>query len=218
MAGGRTLGDVRVSTLCRESIMNCSPAPCACCVCVCLSVRNVADYLLHPRLPIFTYCIMGPTKPKAAAAAKELRHCPRTEEMGSTWNLSSLPSSRSSASRSEIAGEGSQLVAEAGVGPFVLPSATQMVTEGKRLQEEAFSARTYPGQEAGISQPAAATHQFSTQSDDGWVEASSSTTGAGTNGMLDGATPNAGRVAVGTMEECSAPNRECARTGAGSAR
>ena len=90
----------------------------------------------------------------------------------------------------------------------MLPSATQMVAEGKRLQEEAISARTHPGQEAGISQPAAATHQFSTQSDDGWVEASSSTTGAGTNGMLDGATPNAGRVAVGTPQTWrSAPHR-----------
>ena len=74
-----------------------------------------------------------------------------------------------------------------------------MGAEGKRLQGEAFCARTHPGQEAAISQASDdITQQLPRQADDGWIEVVSTATGAGTSGMLVGATPNASRAAVGT--------------------
>ena len=110
----------------------------------------------------------------------------RTEQRGSTWSFSSPPAS----SRSEIADAGSQF------------TITQMVAEGKRLQGEAFCARTHPGQEAAISQASDdIRQQLPRQVDDGWIEVVSTATGAGTNGMLVGATPNASRAAAGTPHD-----------------
>jgi hypothetical protein len=116
---------------------------------------------------------------KSGSEAKKLAPDQRTEQRGSTWSFSSPPAS----SRSEIADAGSQF------------TITQMVAEGKRLQEEAFRAR----QEAGISQGVAAiTEQLPRQADDDWVDVFCTATGPGTSGMLVGATPNASRAAAGT--------------------
>ena len=91
-----------------------------------------------------------------------------------TWSFSSPPAS----SRSEIVDAGSQF------------TITQMVAEGKRLQGEAFCARTHPGQEAAISQASDdITQKVPRKADDGWIEVVSTATGAGTIGMLVEATP-----------------------------
>jgi len=120
---------------------------------------------------------------KSGSEAKKLAPDQRTEQRGSTWSFSSPPAS----SRSEIADAGSQF------------TITQMVAEGKRLQGEAFCARTHPGQEAAISQASDdITQQLPRQADDGWIEVVSTATGAGTIGMLVEATPNASRAAAGT--------------------
>jgi len=131
-------------------------------------------------LLLVTFCLrysMAPTRPKASGVARQLSADAGTERHGSVWNLASPPAS----CRSEIAGSHLTI--------------TQMVVDGKGLQEEAFRAR----QEAGISQGVAAiTEQLPRQADDGWIEVVSTATGAGTSGMLVGATPNASRAAAGT--------------------
>ena len=120
---------------------------------------------------------MAPTRPKASGVARQLSADAGTERHGSVWNLASPPAS----CRSEIAGSHLTI--------------TQMVVDGKGLQEEAFRAR----QEAGISQGVAAiTEQLPRQADDDWVDVFCTATGPGTSGMLVGATPNASRAAAGT--------------------
>ena len=131
-------------------------------------------------LLLVTFCLrysMAPTRPKASGVARQLSADAGTERHGSVWNLASPPAS----CRSEIAGSHLTI--------------TQMVVDGKGLQEEAFRAR----QEAGISQGVAAiTEQLPRQADDDWVDVFCTATGPGTSGMLVGATPNASRAAAGT--------------------